>query len=149
MQDIMIREADFKDTLKIIKLMNSLFEAEEGVQINENNQKKAIEMIIKNPLSSIIVAEKNNEILGICSVQPIISTALGGYTGLIEDFIVDKNHRHIGLGSKILEYITNWAKNKEFKRVQLLCDEKNIKAQKFYEKHSFKKSNWKYWQKLI
>jgi N-acetylglutamate synthase-like GNAT family acetyltransferase len=148
MKNIVITKADIDDIGQICSLMNNLFEME-NVSINIENQKKGIKMLIENDLSDIIIAKTEHNIIGICSLQATISTAEGAYSVWLEDFIVEKKYRKYGVGSKMIMYIEKIAKEKKFKRIQLLCDENNIVGENFYKKHSFLKTNWKCWQKKV
>jgi GNAT superfamily N-acetyltransferase len=86
----------------------------------------------KSGLSIVLVAEKDDEIIGMCSVQALISTAEGGPVGLLEDLIVRKEHRGNGIGTRILSEIFRWCETKKISRLQLLRDLDNDGALKFY-----------------
>ncbi len=149
MQNILIRTAKIDDIDNIIILLKQLFEMENGVTINEEKQRKGIELIISNELSNFLIAEIDNKIVGICSVQLFVSTAEGGYSAWIEDLYIEKKYRKLGIALKILNFIENWSKEKDIKKIQLLCDENNKTAHKLYKKFAMQKTNWKCWFKKI
>jgi GNAT superfamily N-acetyltransferase len=80
----------------------------------------------------VFVAEKDGEIIGMCSVQVLISTAEGGPVGLVEDVIVRREYRGRGIGSRFLSEITAWCNARNISRLQLLADVDNARAKKFY-----------------
>jgi GNAT superfamily N-acetyltransferase len=80
----------------------------------------------------VFVAEKGDEIVGMCSVQTLISTAEGGPVGLLEDLIVKKDHRGKGIGTSLLSEIFRWCAAKNISRLQLLRELDNKRALKFY-----------------
>ena len=55
--------------------------------------------------------------------------------GHIEDIVVDVKHRKRGLGKMIIDYLTEYSKNKKCYKVILNCSQKNIG---FYEKCGYK-----------
>lgn len=147
MSNVIIREACHSDITQIISLMNQLFELEKEVQINEQNQMRGLSILIANELSTIIIAESDEKLVGICSIQSMISTAEGGYVGWIEDMVVDKNIRKSGIGVQVLSFAEKWAEEKGFTRIQLLCDENNLSGNNFYAKNNWNPTTWKCWTK--
>lgn len=55
--------------------------------------------------------------------------------GHIEDIVVDKTYRGMGLGKKLISFLINYAKKKNCYKVTLDC---NIKNKLFYEKCDLK-----------
>jgi len=51
---------------------------------------------------------------------------------------VDKNYRHLGIGSILLEKLITIAKKNKLKEITLEVRASNVSAQKLYEKYSFK-----------
>lgn len=147
MSDLSIREAHIDDIPAIILLMNQLFEMETGVTVNEQNQSRGLSILIANEKSAVIVAELEDKLVGMCSIQSLISTAEGGYTGWIEDMVVDQTIRQAGIGAQVLAFAEEWGKNSGFTRIQLLCDENNISGNTFYAKHNWQPTTWKCWGK--
>ena len=96
-------------------------------------------MLLENDNACIIVAESNddNKLLGMCSVQTLISTAEGGPVGLVEDVIVEAGFQNQGIGEKLLSGAVAWARQQGLKRLQLLADKNNLLALKFYGKQNW------------
>ncbi len=74
-----------------------------------------------------------NKVVGMCTIQTLISTAEGGQVGLLEDLVVAAGFRHQGIGSKLLAETVNWAECQGLKRLQLLADKNNLSALGFYK----------------
>ncbi|WUR02309.1 glucose-6-phosphate acetlytransferase 1 (GNPNAT1) [Vairimorpha necatrix] len=55
--------------------------------------------------------------------------------GHIEDIVVLKEKRGLGIGKRIIEHLLDYGKRKECYKIALVCEEKN---KKFYEKCGFK-----------
>lgn len=147
MQKTIIRLANTSDIEAIAGLLAELFSIEKDFKIDKQKQLDALSIILQEPSSVCIVAVIENEVVGFASMQRVISTAIGGYSGLIEDVIVQKGKRKLGIGNMLLDRLFLEAKLQDFKRLQLLCDTTNTKAQEFYSKHGFKKSQMVGWYK--
>lgn len=147
MQKTIIRLADISDIEAIAGLLAELFSIEKDFKIDKQKQLDALSIILQEPSSVCIVAVLENEVVGFASMQRVISTAIGGYSGIIEDVIVQEDKRKLGIGNMLLDRLFLEAKLQDFKRLQLLCDTTNTKAQEFYSKHGFKKSQMVGWYK--
>jgi Acetyltransferase, GNAT family len=123
----------------MIRLLRILFSIETDFAFDELTQRKGLEMMLDdNTNRCIMVAELNQQIVGMCTAQILVSTAEGGIVALIEDLIVKDSHRGQGLGKKLLSAIEDWALAQGVRRLQLLADRNNTPALNFYQK-----MNWK------
>lgn len=115
-------------------LLSELFSIEADFSPDSQKQAKGLSLLLTDSsgLSAVLVAEKGDEIVGMCSVQALISTAEGGPVGLLEDLIVKKEHRGNGIGTRLLSEIFRWCEMKNISRLQLLRDLDNERALKFY-----------------
>ncbi|WP_455718147.1 GNAT family N-acetyltransferase [Anaerosporobacter sp.] len=89
---------------------------------------------------SIIVAEQEQKIVGymISYVREISSPMLKGRKVLFIDSIaVLDEHRREGIGSKLLEYAKNYAKDNELQAVELQVNAKNKNAYHTYSNNGF------------
>ena len=68
------------------------------------------------------------------------STALGSKVAILEDMVVLAKFRGEGIGSKLIDYAISEVKKEGCKRITLLTDIENTKAQAFYQKKGFVKS---------
>lgn len=140
------RLAVSKDIPKVIYLLNQLFEMEEGVEFNESLQKKGLEMLISHPNAEIVIVEGDaGAVVGMCTLQMLISTAKGALSGWIEDMVIDKNLRTLGVGTLLLDFTKEHASRSGCVRIQLLCDENNLSGNRFYQKNGFAQLPWYCW----
>jgi ribosomal protein S18 acetylase RimI-like enzyme len=61
-----------------------------------------------------------------------VSTALGGTVALLEDMIVASPYQNQGAGKALLNHALAFPQNQKIKRVALLTDKTNTKAQRLY-----------------
>jgi GNAT superfamily N-acetyltransferase len=131
---VIIRQARVDDIPHLCELLAELFSIESDVSPDREKQARGLQLLIGDASgsSALFVAEKAGAIVGMCSVQALISTAEGGRAGLVEDLIVQREYRGRGIGTAILSRIFSWCAAREISRLQLLCDEENAGALRFY-----------------
>ncbi len=133
--------ATLNDIDKLCDLLTTLFEQEVEFKADKKIQKKALTMIVKNPVQGhILIARDGDNIVGMLTLLYSISTALGSKVAVLEDMIISKEHQSRGIGTLLVLYAKSFAKENECKRITLLTDFDNIKAHKFYEINGFTKS---------
>lgn len=130
-----------EDIDSMVILLDQLFEIEEDFESDPEKQKTGLRMILDHNASRLFVVKDGSRVVGMCSVQELISTAEGGKAGLIEDLVIDKNYRQQGLGSKFMKHLTDYAKESGYKRLQLLADKDNTPAINFYARENWKTTN--------
>ena len=134
-------KATHSDIPELVELLNSLFEQEAEFEPNSEIQSKALSKIILDPkIGIILIAKEDDKILGLVNLLFTESTALGSKVALLEDMVVLSSSRGRGLGSQLIDYAISEAKKANCKRITLLTDIKNTKAQSFYQKKGFVKS---------
>ncbi|WP_200414859.1 GNAT family N-acetyltransferase [Arcobacter sp. FWKO B] len=141
MQKAFIKKATYKEIPYIAELLVELFSIEKDFTIDKHRHINALKILLDEPLAIAIVAVIDEQIVGFASMQRVISTATGGYSGLIEDVIIKNDFRSHGIGNMLIDRLINEAKKLSYKRVQLLCDMSNHNAQQFYFKKSFVQSS--------
>jgi len=132
--DVLIRPAKTADIPRMCGLLSELFAIESDFSPDSQKQAKGLSLLLneRSGLSAVLVAEKGDEIVGMCSVQMLISTAQGGSVGLLEDLIVRREYRGNGIGTRLLSEIFRWCDTKNISRLQLLRDADNERGLKFY-----------------
>jgi ribosomal protein S18 acetylase RimI-like enzyme len=136
---ITIRTAKPSDIPQLVELLKELFTIEADFDFDQEKQASGLNLLLKSEKDCILVAEllSENRVLGMCTVQTLISTAEGGPVGLLEDLIVAADFRHQGIGAILLAEAVNWAECKGLKRLQLLADKSNLPALNFYQKQGW------------
>jgi ribosomal protein S18 acetylase RimI-like enzyme len=136
-----IRPAQNTDLTAMVALLGQLFSIEEDFNVDPERQYRGLGLLLGDPdLNIVLVAEVEDRIVGMCSVQMLISTAQGSPCGLIEDMIVDRKFRGQGIGSGLLDSACEWAAEEGATRMQLLADRENVEALDFYEKQGWEKT---------
>lgn len=134
-----VRRAKHADISAMIRLLKILFSIESDFSFEEEIQKRGLEMMLADCTNRcIMVAELNQQIVGMCTAQLLVSTAEGGIAALVEDLVVDDTYRGEGIGKDLLLVIECWAISQGVRRLQLLADRNNIRALEFYKKMDWK-----------
>ncbi|MFZ3129614.1 MAG: GNAT family N-acetyltransferase [Desulfosporosinus sp.] len=137
-----IRRAKHTDLSGMIGLLRILISIETDFAFDAETQQRGLEMMLSNGAHRcVMVAELNQQIVGMCTAQFLVSTAEGGIVALIEDLVVEDTCRGQGVGKELLLSMESWAIARGVRRLQLLADRNNIRALEFY-----KKMEWKYTQ---
>ena len=91
--------------------------------------------IYDNPLYHNIVAKVNNEIVGLATViinYDIVEQLKPFLT--VWNFGVKEEYRRNKIGTKMFDYIYNFAKQNNYDFISLIAETDNVAAQSFYEK---------------
>ncbi len=129
---IEIRQAEQADIPQLTELLKVLFSIEKDFIFNEEKQRKGLQLLIDDERSSVFAAEHAGDIIGMCTGQLTVSTAEGGPSLLVEDVVVAKERRSQGVGRRLVEELSEWARHRGVSRFQLLADKANTKALGFY-----------------
>jgi ribosomal protein S18 acetylase RimI-like enzyme len=139
MERLIIRPARYDDVETMIGLLQELFKLEPD--FTPVKQSSGLELLLSTAGTIIFVAEYDGEIVGMCTVQKVISTAEGGMTGLMEDMIVTMPFRDSGIGHSLITFAEEWAKKQGLVRLQLLAEADNTAALKFYDRAGWQKTD--------
>ncbi len=139
---IKIRPAVTSDIPQLVLLLEALFFIEADFLIDYDKQATGLELLINSSKDCVWVAEVvgTDQVVGMCSIQTMISTAEGGLVGLLEDLIVSVEYRQQGIATKLLSEAIRWAKEHGLKRLQLLADKNNVDALAFYHTQNWQKT---------
>ena len=135
-----IRPARTHDLDSLVELLRQLFAIEADFAFAPNSQRRGLALLIENERAAVLVAESDGQVVGMCTGQLTISTADGGPALLVEDVVVDQEHRGRGLGPRLLAALENWAANQGAARLQLLADRNNEAGLAFYEKLGWRRT---------
>jgi GNAT superfamily N-acetyltransferase len=132
-----IRPALETDLPEMVELLQQLFAIEADFQGDPAAQERGLRLMLNSPAGRIWVAEEHGRVIGLCTLQVLISTAEGGPVGLVEDVVVADSHRGRGIGSRLLEQLEAWADRNGLTRLQLLADRNNQPALDFYRRQGW------------
>ncbi|WP_425058256.1 N-acetyltransferase family protein [Sporomusa carbonis] len=137
-----VRKARPEDVDSMIKLLRLLFSIEEDFCVDETKQRRGLEMLLPEDTNRcLLVAEHNQQVIGMCSAQLVISTAEGGWKALVEDVVIAENYRGCGLGRQLLTELEKWAASQGAKRLDLFADRHNAGGLLFYDKMKWQHTN--------
>jgi GNAT superfamily N-acetyltransferase len=122
-------------------LLGQLFAIEKDFSPNREKQRRGLSLLLEDERSTVLIAKSDDKVIGMCTLQFIISTAEGGKVALLEDLVVDKKWRGKGIGSALLKAAEGYCKQHGISRITLLADKDNHNALNFYKKHQWQKAN--------
>lgn len=102
----------------------------------------AFEQIEHDPNHELIVAEKDGEVIGTLHLMFLPSISFrGGLRSQIESVRVDKRFQSQGIGSALMKWSMQRAKERGAHVVQLTTHKTRVDAHRFYERLGFKGSH--------
>ena len=136
---IRIRTAIPTDIPQLVALLKALFAIEADFEFDADKQTRGLNLLLSSEKDKVLVAVSLDDIqvLGLCTVQTLFSTAEGGRVGLLEDLVVAADFRNQGIATKLLAEAVSWAECQGLKRLQLLADKNNESALNFYQKQGW------------
>ncbi|MDR0533105.1 MAG: GNAT family N-acetyltransferase [Verrucomicrobiales bacterium] len=139
--NVNITLAEPADIPALAGLLAMLFEQEYDFNPDRTRQERAIALLLQEPEHAWIwVARADSVPVGMISLQSVISTAEGGKSLWLEDWIVHPACRGRGIGGRLLRYAIEQARARGFRRISLLTDRDNLSAQGRYAEQGFKPS---------
>lgn len=139
--NVTLRKANSNDLQAMADLIAELFVIEDDFVIDTDKQSRGLQLLLQNHDAIILVAETSNRVIGMISMQSLISTAMGERVGLIEDMIVTHEFRRIGVGRLLLHSMIENANSLGYGRIALGADRRNDSAIAFYQTFGFEISN--------
>jgi GNAT superfamily N-acetyltransferase len=128
-----IRGATAKDLDALVRLLGLLFSIESDFRPDPRRQRRGLALMLEEPERRVVlVAEGAGAVVGMVSVQLVVSTAEGAPSGWLEDMVVDEDARRDGVGRRLLLAAERWARARGATRLQLLADAENTPALEFY-----------------
>jgi ribosomal protein S18 acetylase RimI-like enzyme len=138
---MIIRYAKHNDILQMAGLLGELFAIEDDYAIDTQKQMHGLQLLLDTPNTTVLVAQKKDRIVGMISMQQLISTAMGERVGLVEDMIVHSDFRGQCIGSLLLDSIITLSVQLGYCRLALGVDLRNAPAKAFYTRFGFQSSH--------
>jgi ribosomal protein S18 acetylase RimI-like enzyme len=140
--EITVRVATEADIPVMVKLLGVLFRIESDFYPDAIKQKRGLSLLLASPAARAWVAEHPKVgVIGMLTMQTVVSTAEGDYAGLIEDLIVEESFRRCGIGTLLVRAALQYAREKHLPRIQLLADVHNVPAIIFYRDLGWEQTN--------
>ena len=132
---ILIRQAVSSDSAAILSLIKELAEYEKAPnEVTISLEELEIDGFGENSIYELLVAEQNNQIIGIALFYEKYSTWKGRCLYL-EDLVVTKTKRGIGAGKALFEAVIAVAKEKQSGRMEWQVLDWNTPAIDFYKSY--------------
>lgn len=145
-----VEMATLDDLAALTELVMDLFSISGDFQPERAVQERGLRLILEQPSRGRIAVLRNDDkIFGMVNMLFTISTARGGFVILLEDVVIHPHHRGQGYGSMLLDYVTDFAKQKKFLRITILTDKISAESQEFFRKQGFEYSNMIPMRRLI
>lgn len=138
---MVIRRAEKSDISEMVELLCELFSIEDDFTIDRQKHAWGLHLLLENLDAIVLVATQEERVIGMASVQPLVSTAIGESVGLIEDVVITSAFRGNGIGKRLLEVLIEESEKVGLKRLALGADHRNHSAIAFYQKHGFTTSH--------
>ncbi|MEI6462243.1 MAG: GNAT family N-acetyltransferase [bacterium] len=144
MEDINIKLAKEEDLQEVLRLYGQLWE---NFKFDLDVVKERFKRDLDTRRKDYYLAILNEKVIGVCAMT-YREDIWDGNIASIEELVVDKDFRGKGLGKKLLEYITQIAKEKNCYSIELHSNMKRLDAHRFYENNGFDKKSY-YFEKIL
>lgn len=135
---MIIDQARPEDIPDLCALLSVLFSQEAEFRPDRDAQSAGLSRIIGNAgVGAVLVARRDDRLVGMVSLLFTVSTALGGRVALLEDMVVSPAERGRGVGTRLLNEALSLARDQACRRVTLLTDGTNDLAMAFYARQGF------------
>jgi len=138
--DSTVRPARITDLPVLVDLLCQLFSIETDFEVRPARHARGLRLLlgaVRRGRAYVAVAEARGEVVGMATVQTVVSTAEGARSGWIEDVVVREDLRGAGIGTALMADIAEWARASGLARLQLLTDRRNRLALAFYDRLAF------------
>lgn len=146
---ITIEHANEKHLSEMADLLSVLFAIESDFTIDFKKQYNGLSQLYKCEGSDMLVALHEGKVVGMLTMQRLISSAEGSYVGQLEDLVVKEDYRKMGVGSRLINNMRSLAQEYGYKRIQLAADVNNENALKFYTRRGLKRTQLSIYHYLI
>ena len=131
---IKIRKGKKSDLPEILELIKELADYEHALnQVSVNLKQLEVDGFGKNPAYYFVIAEKDDDIVGMAFYWIRYSTWKGKML-FLEDFIIRKTHRRLGIGTALFNRLMDVCKKEKFNGMCWQVLDWNTSAINFYKK---------------
>ena len=134
-ETLFIRSVHIEDAAAISHLMLQL-----GYPDTAEFMVRRIEAVLTDPMAECWVAEWQNGVAGVLSVNFIPQIALAGDFARLSYFCIDELARGQSVGKKLLEKAESIARQRGCDRIEVHCHQRRVDAHRFYLREGFSES---------
>ena len=131
---------DKKDWIRLNKLFIEYEYKDENVwnsPLKFGNLEEDFELILNDTSTILFAIIEEEKMIGFMNIQCFYSIWSHGKVFFLDDFFIEENFRRKGYGEKALKDLQKYAKKSGINRIQLMAENTNPRAIKFYRKHKF------------
>lgn len=144
-QDVLFRPARRADLPSIVRMLADDDLGSQRERYEDplpESYYSAFEQIDKDPNHELIVAERNEEVIGTLHLIFLPSISFqGGLRAQVESVRVDKRFQSQGIGGEMMKWSMECARQRGAHVVQLTTHKTRLDAHRFYERLGFKGSH--------
>ena len=134
MKNTTIRKGTKEDMPRVLDLINELAIYEKAPNEVLISEKTLVEEGFgPNKIFDTIVAETDNEVIGMLLYYPVFST-WKGRSIYLEDFVVANSHRRKGIGQLLIDALVEEARSAQAKKIRWQVLDWNSPAIEFYKR---------------
>ena len=135
-----IRKMKLEDLDSVFELLNELYENK--IEYSKFAQK--YKESLKDSNFYGIVAIKEYKVVGVLISRVINRLAKKKNILFIDDLIINKKYRNIGIGKLLIQNANTYAISKDCGALELTSMIQNVNAHRFYENNGFEKKQYKF-----
>lgn len=132
--NIKVRKTLSQDSEELVKLADELIHLDDW-----SGRKVMLKKSLQDPNSEIFVAEADKKIVGLIEVRVFPDFVEGSPIAVIQNLIVEKDFRKLGIGSKLIERSIEEAEKQNVVEIHVWTEFDNQQAINFYTRHGFHK----------
>lgn len=125
------------EVARLFDLYRQFYECEPDIELAT----RFISERIGNDEADIFVAMDSDKALGFTQLYPSFCSVDAARIYILYDLYVDADSRNAGVGAKIMNRATEWARENGAARLDLLTENNNLPGQHLYEKLGYKRTN--------
>jgi len=131
---VKIRVAMAQDSQALVKL------ADELIHLGDWSGREAmLKKSLQDPNCKVMIAEADEKIVGFIEIRIFPDFVEGAPIAVVQSFIVDKDYRKRGIGSRLLQKACEEAVKQKAKEIHVWTEFENQPAINLYAQHGFKK----------
>lgn len=142
---ITVRWAEAKDKPGVARLLRGLIVYTGVLYGRPECEMKTLETVLADLEKTFggpnnirfVVADRDGEVAGICAVETSYSTWHAKPYIVVNDVFVDPECRRMKIGTKLLQFVADHAREVGCCRVDLFVEEANVNAQRLYDEFGF------------
>lgn len=143
--EVTVRWAEDRDAPAIAELLHGLMVYTAQLYGRAESEVKSLETVraeLERTLEvatniRFVVAERNGEVAGICAAESSYSTWHAKPYIIINDVFVNPRHRRAKVGTALLQFVADYARDLGCCRLDLFVENANRNAQRLYEEFGF------------